>query len=253
MTATHQKHLRAYINGVDVSGYSRAIGPLTWMAEVSPEATWTDGVKNVLIGQCDIQAGPLNAVLDNDAAGLFTLTSAGTGQRNLLLAVGVGAAPVLGNPMFAWQFEQTAYTMEPGAGFVAANIPFGGATFNILNYHRPWGHLLHASAAETAVNTAIGADDIGASSALGGIFCYQLLTSNGTVTLKAQHAATNSNGSFSDLTGATSGSITAAVTPQSGMVALSTSLSISRYTRWQLVFGTATTATFVMGLIRNNL
>jgi hypothetical protein len=73
------------------------------------------------------------------------------------------------------------------------------------------------------------------------------------LTLKVQDAATNSNGSFSDLSGATSGSITAAVTPQSGMVALGTTATVRRYLRWQLVFGTATTCSFTAAFIRNNI
>lgn len=255
MTRTHLKHYRAYTDGVDVSGYARQIGTLgsTFAAEAG--AALTDGVKNIMMGQGAIQAGPINAFLDNDAAGLFALAGTGSndhGTRNLMIAIGANAAPVAGNPIFAWKFEQLSYNVEPGGGFVAANIPFGDASYaSTLTYKQPWGFLLHAKGAETAVNTATGLDDNAGASTLGGIFCWQLFSSNGTVTLKAQHAATNSNGSFADITGATSGSINASVTPQSGMVALSTSLSISRYTRWQLVFGTATTATFALGFIRN--
>jgi hypothetical protein len=112
---------------------------------------------------------------------------------------------------------------------------------------------LHASAAETGANTGTGIDDNGASSTLGGIFVYHLLSSDGTVTLTAQDATTNSNGSFSNITGATSGSIDATTTPQSGMIALGATSTVRRYLRWQLAFGTASTATFVMAFIRNNL
>jgi hypothetical protein len=74
---------------------------------------------------------------------------------------------------------------------------------------------------------------------------------NGTVTLKAQEADTNSDGDFGDITDATSGSITAAVSPKSGMIALDADASIKRYLRWQLAFGTANTATFACAFIRN--
>lgn len=252
MTRTHNKHIRVYVNGVDMSGYSRTIGPLAWMFGAEPDAAMTDAVKNIIVGQADIQAGTLNAFLDNDTAGLFANKAQGT--KNLLVAIGANAAPVAGDHVFAWKFEDTGYMAEQGSGFVAANLPFGGASYaSTLTYKRPWGILLHANAARTAANTAVGIDDNGASSALGGIFCYHLLSSDGTVTLKAQDAATNSDGNFADLTGATSGSITAAVTPQSGMVALGTTATVRRYLRWQLALGTATTATFVMGFIRNNL
>lgn len=252
MSRTHNKHIRVYCNGVDLSGYSRTVGALSWMFGAQSDAAVTDGCKNILIGQGDIQAGSINAFLDNDTAGLFANKAQGT--KTVSIAIGNNAAPVVGDPVFSWIFEDMGYQAQPGDGFVTATLPFGEASYaSTLTYRKPWGYLLHASGAETAVNTATGVDDNGASSTLGGIFWYHILTSNGTATVKAQHASTNSNGSFSDLTGATSGSVDASVTPKYGMVALSTSLTVNRYTRWQIVLGTATTLTFVCGLIRNNL
>jgi len=250
MTRTHLKHVRVYVDGYDLSGYERTVGPLAHTYDTSPDAAMSDGSKNIVLGQADIQAGALNGFLDNDTAGAFALAKTQS-TRNLLVAIGVGAAPAQGNPIFAWKFEQTAYSVEGGSGFVSANIPFGGASYSsTLTYSKPWGYLLHASGAETAVNTAVGIDDIGAATTAGGIFVYHLLSSNGTVTLKVQDAATNTNPSFSDLSGATSGSITAASTPTSGMIALGTTATVRRYLRWQLVFGTASTATFVTAFIR---
>ena len=254
MTRTHQKHVRVYVDGVDLSGYSRSVGPLSWVFGAEPDAAFTDGCKNIVMGQGDIQAGTLNAFLDNDTAGANALLKSGNGTRNLLVAIGANAAPAAGNPVFAWKFEQSAFTSEQGTGFVTATIPFGGASYaSTLTYKKPWGVLLHASGAETAVNSSTGVDDNGGSSALGGVFVYHLLSSNGTVTLKAQDAATNADGSFADITGATSGSIDATSSPQHGMIALGTTATVRRYLRWQLVFGTATTATFVTAFIRNNL
>ena len=261
MTRTHLKFCRVYVDGVDLSGYTRQIGALNWMFDSESDAALTDESKNILVGKGDIQAGPINAFLDNDAAGLFVLAGSGTadhGTRNLMVAIGANAEPVAGNPIFAWKFEQIGYQMEQGSGFVAANIPFGGASYaSTLTYKKPWGVLLYPKAARTSAtgaNTAVGIDDYGASPpSLGGIFAYHLFSSDGTVTLTAQEADTNVDGSFGAITGATSGSITAAVTPKNGMVALSTSAAIKRYLRWQIAFGTATTATFAIGFIRNNL
>ena len=254
MTRTHNKHVRAYVDGVDLSGYSRQVGALSWMFGAEPDAAFTDESKNIVMGQCDIQAGTLNAFLDADAAGLYTLGSGSYGTRNLLVAIGTNAAPAQGDHVFAWKFEQTSYSVEQGSGFVSATVPFGGASYaSTLTYKRPWGRLLHAKGAETAVNSATGIDDNGASSALGGIFIYHLFSSDGTVTLKVQDAATNSDGSFADLSGATSGSVDATSTPQHGMIALGTTATVRRYLRWQLAFGTATGATFACAFIRNNL
>jgi len=261
MARTHNRHIRAYLDGVDVSGYARQVGALNWTFDAEADAALTDEVKNILIGKCDIQAGPINAFLDNDAAGLFALAGAGTldhGTRNLMVPIGANAAPAQGDHVFAWKFEQVAYAAEQGSGFVAVNLPLGGASYaGVLNYKKPWGRLLYAKAARTSAsgaNTAIGIDDYGAGPpSLGGIFIYHLFSSNGTVTLKAQEADTNLDGSFADLTGATSGSIDASVTPKHNMVALSPTAAIKRYLRWQIVFGTATTCTFVQAFIRNTL
>lgn len=251
---THNKHIRAFANGVDISGYTRAVGSLDWNFGAEPDAAVTDECKNILIGQADIVAGGYSAFLDNDAAGLFALANAGTQTLNYMVAIGANAAPVAGDPVFAWKFEQTSYAMEQGAGFVGITIPFGGVSYAApLTYKRPWGVLLHARNAETAVNTATGIDDNGAASSLGGLFVYHLLSSDGTVTLTAQDAATNSDGNFANITGATSGSIDASVTPQSGIIALGTTATVRRYLRWQLALGTASSATFVCAFIRNNL
>jgi hypothetical protein len=252
MTRTHLKHWRAYVNGYDLSGYSRQIGALSQMFDAETDTAITDEIKNMLIGKGDIQAGPLNAFLDNDTAGLFSLQA--QTERNVMFVMGANAAPVAGDPVFAWKFQDTGYMAEPGSGFVAAQLPFGGSSSQgVLSYEKPWGFLLHAKAARTAVNSSTGLDDSGASSALGGIFAYHIHSSNGTVTVKAQHAATNSDGSFADLTLATSGSVNASTTPQHGLIALSSSLTINRYTRWQVVFGTATTVLFSCALIRNTI
>jgi hypothetical protein len=255
MTRTHQKHCRVYMDGVDLSGYSRTIGALSSMFGADADASLVDECKNITMGQGEITAGPINAFLDNDAAGLFVLAGSGTadhGTRNLMIAIGSNAAPVAGNPVFAWKFEQTSYQVEQGSGFVAANVTPGGASFaSTLTYKQPWGVLLHAKGAETAVNSGTGIDDLGAASALGGIFVYHVFTANGTATFKAQDATTNSNGSFADITGATSGSVDATSAPKHGMIALGTTAAVRRYLRWQIVLGTATTVTFAAAFIRN--
>lgn len=250
MTRTHNKHIRVYANGVDLSGYGRSVGALEWTFDAEPDTAFTDGVKNVLIGKGNINAGPLSAFLDNDAAGLFAIASAGSQTVDYMVAIGANAAPVQGDNVFAWQFEQTGYQVEPGAGFVSATVPFGGASFaSTLDYQKPWGKLLHASGAATAANTAIGIDG-GAATTAGGIFVYHLFSSNGTVALKVQDAATNADGDFGDLSGATSGDIDASAATKHGFIKLGTGATVKRYLRWQLAFNTADTCSFVCAFIR---
>ena len=254
MARTHVKNWRAYVNGYDLSGYTRSMGQLAWLFDAEPDAAWSDECKNVILGKSDIQAGPLNAFLDNDTAGLFS-TQAQT-LRNLMVAMGTNAAPVAGDPVFAWKFEDSGYTAEPGAGFSTATLPFGGASSQgVLNYKKPWGVLLHAKATRTTVNSSTGVDDYGATPpSLGGIFVYHAFSSiGGNVTIKAQEADTNLDGSFTDITGATSGLIDASTTPASGMIAISTTYAVKRYLRWQVVFNVGTSVTFAAAFIRNTI
>jgi hypothetical protein len=257
MTRTHLKNWRVYCDGVDISGYARSVGALSWMFDAEPDAALTDAVKNILIGKGDIQAGPINAFLDNDAAGLFALAGTGAndhGTRLLTAVMGANAAPVAGDHVFSWKFEQTNYLVEQGTGFVAATVTPGGASYaSTLTYTQPWGRVLQPKATVTAANTAVGIDDNAGSSALGGIFIYHLFSSDGTLTLSVDDAATNSDGNFAALSGATSGSITAAVSPKSGMVALSTTATVRRYLRPQIALGTATTCVYFSAFIRNYL
>ena len=254
MTRTHLKHYRVYVNGYDLSGYSRNVGTLAWVFDTEPDAAMTDGVKNVLLGQCDIQAGPINVMFDNDAAGAKALLAANTSTLTVTVAVGALAAPAIGDKSFTWDFEQSAYSVEQGTGFVVANLQLNTSHASQKAFAKPWGVVLAHNTARTAVNSTTGVDDYGASPpSLGGVFWYHLLTSNGTVTLTAQEADTNSDGSFGNITGATSGSITAAVTPKYGMAATTETYAVKRYLRWQLAFGTANTATFVCGFNRNTI
>jgi len=254
MARTHPKFTRLYIDGYDLSTYTAQIGESGAEFDAAECIALSDECKNYLLGQPQISFGPVNGFLAPAVAtGLHELMSPiTTGAHNVMMAIGVGAIPAAGNPVFAWPMSQASYKGAPGDGVVAANIEFGGADYSLLpaGYNNPWGVLLHANSAETAVNTAIGIDDNGAASALGGVFSYQILSSNGTVTVKAQDAAVNNDGGFADLSGATSGSVNASVTPKSGCVAIGVAATVRRYLRWQIVFGTATTVTFLCSFSR---
>lgn len=255
MARTNQKYIRPYIDGYRFGGYINSVGNIGVMFDGTPNAAYTDGCKNILIGQGNITADPLNGFFSpasegGGEIGYHELASPATGTRNYMIAFGIGAEPVAGNPVFAWDMEQADYQVESGDGFVTASVTFGGAGLALseAGYSVPWGVLLHADGAETGANSANGFSYHGATSK-GGVFVYHLFSSNGTVTLKMQ-SATSAGGSYSDVTGATSGSITAAVSPKSGCVPLAATTAINEYVRWQLALGSATTATFALAFLR---
>lgn len=251
------KHSRIYVDGYNLSGYARQFGPLSQEYETAEDAALTDPVKGAWCGQGTISPGTINAYLETNVgvtAMHDTLATAGV-NRVLLAAIGIRAAPAMGDPVFCGQFVNSGYQYE-GSPNVYVNMPFGktaGVAAN-MRYSKPWGVLLHAEASENAVNAAIGIDDNGAASAFGGFMVYQLLsvTGAGTVTLKVQDAAVNANGSFADLVGATSGAIANTAAPTAGVVAIGTTATVRQFLRWQLVFGGGSTAaTFLLAFVRS--
>lgn len=248
---THNRWLRVYLDGYDMSGYARDLGECGAVYDAIDLTALSDAVKGVLPGQPALMGGPLNGLLDNTAtAGLHVVASGAGVARALMAPIGIRAVPAAGDPCFAATLQQLSYQSTDSGGGAFVTVGFGGASPSALpGAGNPWGLLVHAKGAETGVNSSTGLDDRGASSALGGLFAYQAFSSNGSVTLKLQHAAANNDGSFADLTGATSGSINASVTPAAGQVAIAP-VTVNRYLRWQLVLGTATTVTFALAFIR---
>lgn len=243
---------RVYIDGYDMSGYSRNFGPLACTFEEGVDDAITLAVKSTLPGQASISMGTLNGLFDNTAtSGLHVIMNDPGVERDVMIPVGIRGEPANNDPVFVGQFQQLGYYGEPDNNPVYASIPFSAsesATGTGLVYARPWGTLLLAKAAKTAANTATGLDQM-AATALGGYMMYQVFAGNGTATIKVQDAAVNADGSFADLL--SSGSINCA-TPQSGIVALSKTATVRRYIRWQIALGTATSVTFALAFVRGN-
>jgi len=255
MSRTNHRFIRAYVSGYDLSGTARDIGSVGYAFDNEPNAAFSDGVKNIVNGQMTVQADPLNAFLSPEtspAIGLHELLKSGAGLQTYTIAYGILAAPAQGDFIFSMPMEQAAYQAEG----VAVNVGWGGPTSTntliSLGYSCPFGRLLHPFGVETAVNAAVGIDDYGASPPeLGGILTYHLYSSiGGNITIKVQEADTNTNGSFTDITGATSGLIDASSSPKHGVVAISATYAVKRYLRWQVVFNVGTSATFLAGFNR---
>jgi len=254
---THPKFVRFYMAGYDMSGYSRTVGPLKWeYEEAEITAQMGDAVKGYLPGRASISCGTLNGVFDSTAtSGLHVIASTVATSEVVMVPIGIRAAPAAGDPVFMGEFVQLGYTAEESGGAIFANVPFGEwDVANLLSHGRekPYGILTHAKSAVTAVNTAVGIDDYGAATALGGYMCYQVFTAVGgdyTATITMQDAATNENASFANITGATTGELTCNV-PQAGIVDLTATRDVRRFLRWQISFNGATSVTFSLAFMR---
>lgn len=246
---TVAKYARVYVDGFDLSGFTRSLGSLDWEFEERTDSAISDDAKNTILGQPTISMGAYNAMLDNTATnGSHIVLPTAGGNRVVTVALGDRAVPAAGDPIFTTEFLQKSYLGDIAADHVAVNIPFSSAhAIGQTSYDIPWGILHHALGAETGVNAGTGQDNAAATTA-GGYFVYHLLSSDGTVTLSIDDSADNA--AFLALSGATSGSIDASATPAAAIVALGTTATVRQYLRWQLVFGTATTATFVSAFVR---
>lgn len=252
MTAgrTVLKYSNVFVDGYDLTGYSRTFGPLTWSMGEAETTTIGDAVKNALPDVATVNVGAISAILDNTTGASHDRLN-GQGTRTIMIPIGGRAAPAQGDPTFMGVFMQKEFATVASIGSavtLSANFSGWAGEATSLLYGNPWGRLLAAKSARTTINSAIGIDDYGAATAKGGYMCYQLFTSNGTVNMKVQDAATNTDVSFADL--AASGLVTAAVTPTAGIVALSPTATVRRYLRWQMTLGTATTATFAIAFVR---
>lgn len=243
---------RVYIDGYDMSGYSRTYGPIACTFDEGVDDAITLPVKQTIPGNAVVSIGTLNGLFDNTAtSGLHVIMEGAGVNRNVMIPFGIQAAPANNDPVFCGKFHQLGYAGEPDNNPVYASIPFGGTANNAENaaYARPWGVLLHAKTARTAANTATGLDQT-AQTTKGGFMMYQIFSRDGTVAIKVQDASTNSDGSFTDLL--TSGTISGSGVT-SGIVALAKTATVKRYVRWQIALGTATTVTFALAFIRGNL
>lgn len=252
MSRLHEKNTRLYINGYDMSGYSRSVGPCVIEVAEHDLTVWTDTIKGYLKGHTQTNLGTYTGVLDDTATvGSHAVLSAGAGQsRTVIVGYGFDGIPAAGDPAFGGTFLQGGYNAA-GEGGVFVTVPFQGwsSTATSLLYAGGMGQLLHASGAEIAANAANGVDSFNsAASARGGLFVYQVLAGDGTATLSVDDSVLV-GGAYAALAGATTGVIDCSVR-SAGVIALSTATAPRQHLRWQIALGTATTVTFVSMFIR---
>lgn len=250
---TLKRFTRVYVDGYDMSGYSRTIGPLLWEFEpVDLTADLGDSVKGYLPGTPTISPGTLNTVFDNTATtGAHAVLSAQNDDRVVLVTIGDRAAPAEGNPAFMGEFLQLGYHADEDGGSIVANVPFGPwEGSSLIAYGQPWGTLAHALGAETAANSEDGYDDgCGAATSYGGYIVWHVTAGDGTATIKLQHCDT-ADGAFADVGGLTSGVIDCSSVQTGLAVTTAKTTTINQFVRWQVALGTATTLTFVLGFMR---
>jgi hypothetical protein len=258
MSRSVLKNSRIFVDGYDMSGYSRSFGPLTWSFEQTDLSCLQDTLRDSSwMGQATISPGTLNALFDNTAlAGTLARLSAPAASRTVLIAMGMEAAPADNGLAWGGQFQQTSFQ---SADDMTVSIGLGQAVdADNLLYSSPWGVLLHANAIASAVNASDTGHDHGAETTKGGFMVWQATTAVGTGNIegaiKIQDSTSESSAAYADLlsTGTLNFGSSGVAVPQAGIVALGTGAHAQRYTRWQIVKGTGMTSlTFAAAFFRN--
>ena len=253
---TLKRYARVYVDGYDMSGYSRSIGPLLWEFEPMGMTAFQDSSNGYLPNTPTISPGALNVVMENDSDGTAAhgILSTQNDDRVVLVALGDRAAPVAGDPAFMGEFLQLGYTADDDGGAMVANVPFGpweGAS--LINYGQPWGTLAHPlSAADSDGSDSDDFIDGGSSdaTAYGGYMIWHVTAGNGTATITMEHCATETDSDAAAIGGLTTGEIDCAVRQTGVAVTTAKTTSINQYTRWQISMNTASTVTFALGFVR---
>jgi len=251
---TVAKWVRFYAAGSNQSTYGRAVGPLKWeYEEADLTAQMGDSVRGYLPDTVSLGIGTASIVFNaQTVTGLPTMYSYPGNAYDVMIPIGIQAAPAAGDPVYVGKFEIASFQpLEEGKAAVASVTFADWDASDLPGYEKPWGNLLHARSAATAVNTSTGDHDHGAQTTAGGYMAYQVFSGgDGTATIKVQHSATAVDGDFADLGGCTTGVIDCSVVSAGILNTTTTTTTVERYTRWQIVLGTATTLTFALAFIR---
>ena len=249
---THKKFSRFYLGGYNMSSHAMDFGPLAWTSPPEGQTALTDALQGFFPGINTISIGTLNTIFDDTAStgSLAVLKTIG-GKRVVSAPIGMGAAPVSGDPCFAGEFEQKDFKTN-GEGMLTASIEFEpSARATSLLYAKPWGNVIHAKGAETAANTGESDhENTDGQTTAGGFMVWQLFSADGTgtVTMSIEDDAAT-DGSYTSLV--SSGAIDAATDPIAGVVPLGLTVTVEAFTRWQVAFGgNTTTATFFLSFHR---
>ncbi len=244
---------RAYVDGYDLSGHARSVGELQWEYNQEEFTALSGAIVGAMPGQCNIAVGDINSVMATSTGSVTphdVFKSASDAVRDVMIPLGIRAAPASGDPVFCAQVSQNAYKVDIDGDTITSLMDLGSQDAragSTGHYDIPWGFVIHAKGAETTPNSGTADYTFGSQTLKGGYMMYQVFGgSTGTVTLKIQ----DSTGSgWSDLV--SSGLLTqVAATGLSGIVALGSTGTVDTELRFQVALTSATTTTFALAFVR---
>ncbi len=232
---------RLYAGGVNVSGdigmSDNCASPLTTLAVTAIDKSAMERIPGLKDGALDFTA------YFNPASGASHDTFAALPTADVGLLYCTGTA--IGDPAAAMVAKQIGYDGKRGTD--------GSLTFAITSqangYGLEWGRL-HTAATRTDTTATNGASYDGVAETVHGLQHYvQLVAFTGTsVTIKVQGSSDNGGAdAFADITGATTGALTAVGAVRAATAA---GVTVERYLRI-VTTGTFSNAQFVAAVVRN--
>jgi len=120
------KYTRIYVDGYDMSGYTRSVGALTHGFDHNDVIALDDAITGAYPGQCTIGVGDINGILDNTAnVGMHAKFTGSDAVRDVMVALGIRAAPAEGDPVFCAQVSQNSYQANVEDGVMPVNMSLG--------------------------------------------------------------------------------------------------------------------------------
>ena len=191
------RYARAYWAGYDVSGDTRTFGNLGDPFETADMTGWSNGVQNFLSNGFSPQtARGYQAILNDTAAsGAHTLFSGANKADILIVALGGGGAPAVGDPSFMLPARSVSdpATFDSGTGVISVDFVYDTAQYSD-NFATPWGQVLAEATAISSTTTYSSTDSYTAAATTSGYSAaiHILTTASGNFAIKVQHSTDDS-------------------------------------------------------------
>lgn len=182
---TNARFYRLILNGIDASGDARQVGEFGQMHDTSPVHGWNSGVMYYTLGPATRVLSGFQSVLNK--GGTYDELSAFT-DYDCTLAIGVRAAPAVGDPAFLFVAKQAnlVLTGQEGVTLEANYVEDAAGYPGTNNFDNPWG-TVHAAGNSISATTNFTSVDNGASSANGiAAILHVTASSGGTWAFKIQ-------------------------------------------------------------------
>lgn len=242
-----QKYTRIYIAGYDLSGDAVTFGSAENSYEEVDMTGWDEDLKTFLGGQRMGGLTGFQAIMNATAGRSHAVMQTPNAEKDLTLFFGGGGAPAIGDPAFMLPglFTSSSIAATGGRPIVTGEFALKPGVSNYLNpFGRCHWYQTQMTASVDGASIDWGVDLVKTNGAYAILQCYSAGT--GALTFEIEHSANDAD--WSNLMTFTTVDGQAVETEY-----ISTSSTVSRYTRLAVTAGTNTGCNVVCALAINNV